>query len=372
MLYKEFGKTGKVVSRLGMGGMRFEEPHKTEKMAEVVIRAYELGINFFDTAPSYCDDQSEVIYGYAFKVMKKPRDSFYVCSKTMEDTPDKIREACMRSLDRLGLDYLDFYYVWCLVHPEDLPKRKKNGVLDGFRKLKEDGLIKHICVSTHLEHGKIEEMLDQGEGLFEGMLIGLSAINFPLRYPGAVEAAKRGLGVVTMNTLGGGIITQHPNRFSFLMKEGDKSVLDSAIRFNLSLPEITVALVGFRNVQDVETAVDSVNRFKEMKWEEIEALQKHIAEVQHDFCTQCGYCSNCPAEIPIVRLMDAYNYRLLFGPQAAIDRLKWHWWTEDIRSIVEKCTQCRSCEEECTQSLPILERFKQLCEDYDKVKSKGK
>ncbi len=368
MLYKEFGKTGLKVSRLGMGGMRFEEPHKTEKMAEVLIRAYELGVNFFDTAPSYCDDQSEIIYGYAFKQMKKPRNSFYVCSKTMADTPKDIREACMRSLDRLGLDYLDFYYVWCLVHPEDLPNRKKNGVLEGFLQLKEEGLIKHICVSTHLEHKKIAEMLDQGEGLFEGMLIGLSAVNFPLRYPGAIEASKRGMGVVTMNTLGGGIITQHPERFSFLMREGDKSILDSAIRFNLSLPAITVALVGFRNVKDVETAIESVNRFEQMDWAEIEALQKHIAEVQHDFCTQCGYCEGCPAEIPIVRLMDTYNYRLLFGPEKAMEHLKWHWWTEDIKSIIDRCTQCRHCEEECTQSLPILERFQQLCRDYEQWK----
>jgi len=371
MLYKEYGKTGLKVSRLGMGGMRFEEPHKTEKMAEVLVRAYELGINFFDTAPSYCEDQSEIIYGYAFKQMKKPRNSFVVCSKTMADNPKEIREACMRSLDRLGLDYIDIYYVWCLVHPEDLPNRKKNGVLDGFRQLKEDGLIKHICVSTHLEHGKIAEMLDQGEGLFEGILIGLNAVNFSLRYPGAVEAYKRGMGVVTMNSLGGGIITQYPERFSFLIREGDKTILDAAIRFNLSLPEITVALVGFRNVQDVDSAVESVNRFQQMKMEEIESLQKHIAEVQHDFCTQCGYCEEgCPAEIPIVRLMDSYNYRLLFGPEKAMDHLKWHWWTEDIREIVSKCTQCHQCEEECTQSLPILDRFKQLCEDYEKMKKK--
>ncbi len=368
MLYKEYGQTGLKVSRLGFGGMRFEEPHKTEKMAEAVIRAYELGINFFDTAPKYCDDQSEVIYGCAFKQMKKPRNSFYVCSKTTADNAKEVREECLRSLDRMGLDYLDFYYVWCIMQPDDLPKRKKGGALDGFRQLKEEGLIKHICVSTHLEHGKIAEMLDQGEGLFEGILIGLNAINFQLRYPGAVEAAKRGMGVATMNTLGGGIIPQNPGKFSFLMREGDKSIIDSAIRFNLSLPEITVALVGCRNVNDVETAVDSVNRFQAMDLAEIEALQKQITEVQKDLCTQCGYCSDCPAEIPIVRLMDAYNYRILFGPEAGVKRLKEHWWMNDIQSIVDNCTQCRSCEDACTQHLPILERFDQLCEDFKRLK----
>jgi aryl-alcohol dehydrogenase-like predicted oxidoreductase len=125
MLYKEYGRTGLNVSRLGFGGMRFEEPHKTEKMAEAVIRAYDLGINFFDTAPKYCDDQSEVMYGYAFKQMKKPRNSYYVSSKTPADSAKKVREDCMRSLDRMGLDYLDFYYVWCIMQQTIYPSGRK-------------------------------------------------------------------------------------------------------------------------------------------------------------------------------------------------------------------------------------------------------
>ncbi|MBW7864946.1 MAG: aldo/keto reductase [Candidatus Hydrogenedentes bacterium] len=364
MLHTEFGKTGVTVSRLGFGGMRFENPADLDAMAEVVVHAHEKGVTYLDTAPFYCDDKSEEIFGIALREIKKGGRPFYVSSKTMEATPDGVRAQCERSLERLGLDAIDFYHVWCLVQPEDLPGRKAQGVLDAFRKLKEEGLIRHISVSTHLEHDKVAAMLDQGEGLFEGMLIGLNALNYHLRYPGAKAAMDRGLGVVTMNTLGGGLLMNHADRFAPLMRGGDPSMLDAALRFNLSLPAVTVALVGFRNKTDVDEAVAAAERVRPLGMAEIETVQEAIRASHRDFCTQCGYCSDCPAEVPVVRLMEAYNKRLLDGPQAALDQMKWHWWTPDVEKLLEACTQCRQCEENCTQQLPILERFDQLRADY--------
>ncbi|MFW6257091.1 MAG: aldo/keto reductase, partial [Bacillota bacterium] len=70
MLYKEYGNTGKKVSALGFGGMRFDvENNSIEVNAELVRKASELGINYFDTAPGYCNDKSELIFGTAFTDM---------------------------------------------------------------------------------------------------------------------------------------------------------------------------------------------------------------------------------------------------------------------------------------------------------------
>ena len=109
------------------------------------------------------------------------------------------------------------------------------------------------------------------------MLIGLSAMNYHLRYPGVQAAAKRGMGVVTMNTLGGGLLPKHPDHYRCLMRDGDASIVDAAIRFNLSLPEVTVGLVGFRNVADVDSALDAVDRFQALSQEEIAALGDEMA-----------------------------------------------------------------------------------------------
>lgn len=368
MIYTEYGRTGVPVSRLGMGGMRFETPSKTDDMAQVVCHAFERGITYFDTAPGYCDDQSEKIYGRAFKQMKKTGKPFLVATKTMAAKPGEIRAACETSLKRLNVDVIDFHHVWCLVHPEDLGKRKKQGALNAFRQLKEEGLIRHICVSTHLEHDKIAAMLDEGEGLFEGMLIGLNAVNYSLRFPGVHEAAKRGMGIVTMNTLGGGLIPDHADHFKALLRKSGESMVDAALGFNLSLPEVSVALVGFRNISDVDAAVGAVDRFHPLTAANIAALQDKMAAAHQEFCTQCGYCSECPAEVPVVRLMEAFNQRMLNGPEAGLDHLRWHWWTPDVRKVIAACTQCRQCEERCTQRLPILARFQQLCEDHERLR----
>jgi len=356
-----------VLSALGMGCMRFESPQKIDQMAEVVYRAFERGITYFDTAPGYCEDKSEIILGTAVKQMKKSGKPFLVSTKSMAANPTDVRAQCEKSIERLNVDAIDFYHVWCLVHPEEFATRKRNGAIDEFRRLKDEGLIKHICVSTHLEHGKVGAMLDEADGLFEGMLIGLNAANYDLRYPGVHEAAKRGIAVVTMNTLGGGLIANHADHFQPIMNEGDQSVVEAAIRFNLSLPDVTVALVGFRNINDVDSAVDAAERFKPLSTEEIDATWKRLVQSKHDFCTQCGYCRDCPVEIPVVRLMETYNHRMLDGPRAGLDRLKWHWQIEDVRKVVEQCTQCRQCEEACTQHLPILERFEQMCKDQEQA-----
>src|SRR6516165_3056413 len=94
MIYKDYGKTGKKVSILGFGGMRFRKEdyeRDPELSAQVVRRASELGVNYFDTAPFYCDDRSEEIFGLAFKKMPNP---FYVSTKSnvnSEPTADSLR-----------------------------------------------------------------------------------------------------------------------------------------------------------------------------------------------------------------------------------------------------------------------------------------
>ena len=110
MLYTEFGNTGVDVSRLGFGGMRFETPDKIDEMAAVVKHAFDAGGTYFDTAPGYCEDKSEIICGVAIKEMKKEGRPFVVSSKTMEATPDVVRRQCEGSLERLNVDAIDFYH----------------------------------------------------------------------------------------------------------------------------------------------------------------------------------------------------------------------------------------------------------------------
>lgn len=119
MIYSVYGRTGLKVSAVGFGGMRFDESKSNEENAELLLYVHSKGINYFDTAPTYCSDTSEDIFGIAMKQMRDRRDEYYVTTKGMPvdfNTADKARAAVEKSLKRLNVDKIDFYHVWCIRH----------------------------------------------------------------------------------------------------------------------------------------------------------------------------------------------------------------------------------------------------------------
>ena len=115
MLYKTYGQTGKEVSVVGFGGMRFPGPQNIDTNAELILHAHRRGINYFDTAPYYCDDRSEESFGVAIKHL--PPGSFYISTKCGEADGAKLRASLERSLQRLGVPRIHFFHLWCLLRP---------------------------------------------------------------------------------------------------------------------------------------------------------------------------------------------------------------------------------------------------------------
>ncbi len=357
MRYSEYGKTGKMVSAIGFGGMRFPEPKKIDEMAEIVVHAYDRGINYFDTAPGYCEDESEHIMGTAIKEIKrKAKRPFYVSSKSMKVSGDDLRRDLERSLKRLGVDTIDFYHCWYLLHPEELDKRIAGGAIDAMVKAKEEGLINHISFSTHLPGDMICEVIERD--LFEGVLLGYSAINFRYREEGISAAAAHNLGVVVMNSLGGGLIVQNEKAFGYLKVHKGQNMLDAALHFLLQEKRIDVRLVGFRTIDNVDTAIASADAYTPYSKEEIDTLRQGSEKRFNTLCTGCMYCRDCPVGIPVWKFMETANLLYLKGGESVHDRLT-SYWGISIDEL-DACTACRKCERACTQQLPILERFEEL------------
>ena len=63
MIYKIYGRTGVKLGAVGFGGMRFDLSRSNEENAELLLHARDKGVNYFDTAPDYCQDRSEPIFG---------------------------------------------------------------------------------------------------------------------------------------------------------------------------------------------------------------------------------------------------------------------------------------------------------------------
>ncbi|MCL1818108.1 MAG: aldo/keto reductase, partial [Spirochaetaceae bacterium] len=344
---------------LGFGGMRFAEIDNTAACVAMIVKAAEGGVTYFDTAPAYFDIRSEQVFGKGFAELRKRNLPYYVATKTFKSKEDDIRREIEAQLKRLDVPVIDFYHVWCITEISGWHKRREKGVLSTFRKLKEEGLIRHIAVSSHLIGDQINELLM--EGVFEGVLFGYSAYNFKTREKAFDAIRAKGLGAVVMNPLGGGIIPRHPQLFGFLSGKPGRSALAAALDFLWDHGEISSTLVGFSTLQEVEEALAAMETYKPRAAGELAAVKEKAGPSLEGICTGCAYCDDCPQGIPIPRFMDVWNQKLLDpNPAAVSTRLRLHWGI-DPRDA-GKCTACGACEAACTQHLDITNRLKQIAE----------
>ena len=357
MIYREYGKTGEKVSLLGFGGMRFKNVDDHDECVRMMIAAAEGGVNYFDTAPGYFETRSEIVFGKAFAQMRKRKIPFYAATKTFQSTESGIRNEIEAQLKRLDIPAIDFYHIWCITSLGGWEGRKKDGILKTFQKLKDEGLIRHICISSHLIKNEIKELLM--EGVFEGVLFGYSAYNFQTRQEAFDAIREKKLGAVVMNPLGGGVIPDHPELFSFIRREGETTVA-AALRVLWDHPEITSTLVGFDTIEHLKEALQAMEGYKPRTVLELEEVKSKASASFEGICTGCAYCDDCPQGVPIPQYMDAYNQKLLNKTidDPIGDRLKWHWSLE--RKDAGNCTECGQCEAACTQHIDIIKRLKEI------------
>lgn len=358
MIYKEYGQTGKPVSAIGFGGMRLPDPHNHAAGIALLQAARRAGITYFDTAPYYCDDQSEDIFGEALRSLPPSSLPLYTSSKCSEAKGSDFRRGLEKSLQRLGVPRIDFFHIWCVMDPDDWQSRVKGGALKAALAAKEEGLIGHVCVSTHMRGPEIGQMLTDHPEI-EGVTLGYCAINFPYRRQGVEAAQRLNRGVVAMNPLGGGLIPQHADAFDFIRAPGDPDVVTAALRFLVSDPAITCALVGFTTPAHLAAALRALDSFAPQDPAHLAAMHARIEKAFNEMCTGCGYCLPCPQGIPIPQFMDIHNLMQLKASDDGIRvRFKYHW---DLKPAgAAECVECGQCEARCTQHLPIIARLKKV------------
>lgn len=136
-----------------------------EKTDAMLRHAYELGVNYFDTALFYCHENSEIAVG---KALKPIRDRVYISTKCplerVSCTAD-YRKTLELSLKKLDTPYVDFYHFWGINKKAFDEKIVPLGLLEEAEKLKAEGKIRHISFSFHDEPASLKYIIDNGPQL---------------------------------------------------------------------------------------------------------------------------------------------------------------------------------------------------------------
>ncbi len=369
MKYTLYGKTEKHVSVVGFGGLRFDIAKSNAENAKLVLYAYEKGINYFDTAPLYCDDRSEDIMGIAFEqLLSVGKTDFFVSTKgkpTVYDTAEKAIEAVKTSLKRLKVPKIHFYHVWCLRKMDHYKlAMKPGGQYEGLLKCQEMGLIDHIVFSSHQPGEEVIAVFDEHQ--FEGVTMGINLLNYAYRWKSVTHASDLGYAIVAMNPLSGGAIPTHEKELAYLT-DGSETATELALRFNITHPAITISLIGFANFEEIDAACQIADHAKPFTDNDLVNLKMRMGDKMNAICTGCGYCKECPVQINVPGYMLFYNEKQMFGKSdddmiREVHGLEYWNYAEESKTFASGCIQCGYCENECTQQLPIISRLQEIAQ----------
>jgi len=362
MQYRDFGKTGLKISALGFGSMRLPEKDghvEVDKAVEMIHRAFELGVNYIDSAYFYNHHESEVVVG---KALKGWRDKVIVSTKNPDSSApgDKWREILDEQMKKLDVDRIDVYHFhginwWSFENEMTRP----NGCLKAARKAQDEGLFTHLSFSFHDTPENLVKLVDTGE--FMSVTCQYNLLD-RANEPGIARAHEQGMGVVIMGPVGGGRLGAPTAGIRDLLPEGSVSSAEIALRFVLSNPNVSCAISGMENIQMVEENCATASRGEPLSEEEraqiLAALEekKKLADL---YCTGCGYCMPCPHGVDIPGNFQLMNTYRLYG---LLEHAQSEYREEDLarnKAQAVYCQECGECEPKCPQKISIMAQLKE-------------
>lgn len=327
------GKTEIITNKNGFGALPIQRV-SFEEAGALLMRAYEAGVTFFDTARFYTDSEKKI---GASLVAAGLRDKIFIATKTMCKTTEEFWSQLETSLNDLDTDYIDLYQFH---NPLFCPKPGDGtGLYEAMLEAKAQGKIKHIGITSH-RIVVAEEAIESG--LYE-------TLQFPLCYLSSdndVELVRKckeaDMGFIAMKAMSGGLIVNGRLAYAYL-NQFDNVLPIWGVQRSAELEE-------FLACEDDTPVLDDA------AWDEI---NKDREELLGEFCRGCGYCMPCPVGIEI---NNCARMSLMIR-RAPIDVYMGVEYQSKMEQI-EDCINCGACKSKCPYELDTPELLRRNLEDY--------
>jgi hypothetical protein len=244
-----------------------------------------------------------------------------------------------------------------------LEENAPDGALQGARKAKEEGLVKHLAFSFHDKPERMIEIFQAAPDL-EIVTCQYNLLD-RANEESIAWAHEHDKGVVIMGPVAGGQLGATTDQTLKLLPGKMKSSPELAIRFVLTNPNVTVALSGMSTLAMVEENVATASRgdaLSPMELEQIAAAVEENKKLAELYCTGCQYCLPCPNGVNIPKNFYLMNLHRVWGQTGEARRLYDDGWTllsegtENLQAVA--CQECGQCEPKCPQKIPIIAQLK--------------
>jgi predicted aldo/keto reductase-like oxidoreductase len=368
MLYRKMKKADRDLSILGFGCMRLpvlENGHVDEPEAvRMIRRAIDEGVNYVDTAYPYHNGESETVVGNALQdgYREKVNLATKLPSWLVEERGD-MDKYLDEQLKKLQTDHIDFYLVHSLMG-ESWEKMESLGIKDFLDDAISGGRITYAGFSFHDTYPDFKKIVDSYDWTFCQIQYNYMDEKYQAGTAGLRYAARKGLGVVIMEPLRGGLLAkQVPAAIDIWARSPEKrSPAEWGLRWVWDHAEVTVVLSGMSSMIQVEENLkssekglpDSLGKADLALVNKVKRLFRSRMKVP---CTGCGYCKPCPNGVDIPECFSSYNIAFMYED---IERAKSLYWFGTRGGEASKCAECHECENICPQCIPIPEKLKEV------------
>jgi aryl-alcohol dehydrogenase-like predicted oxidoreductase len=323
--YRTLGKTGLKVTTVSMGVMNCSDP-------AVLLRAFDLGINFYDTADCYMHGHNEEMVGKAFE---EKRQKVFIQTKVHAHDEKKMRGSVERSLHRLRTDYIDVL-VW---HGHSSPEEISDPRLFEFMSMmKKEGKVRFTGFSAHRNMASLLREAAKSN-LHDVALVSYNFTHSKDLKEAVAFAAKSGIGIVAMKTQAGGYKKE---------KMGGLNPHQAALKYILIDQNVSATVPGVTTIEQIEECAGVMGA--SFSKQNLNELKDYYSFLQGKICTMCGGCiGECPYGVDHGDLLRAVMYHEGYESDSLVKESLQITPRQDTRH----CSECPNCSLICRRGLDI-------------------